>query len=89
MIMRKVVSTETRERIGFAPGGFAIMNTLECGHWVGTKGSAGYANKRRCHECEKLKQGAIVTSSDNAGHYQEIWDPVTSMPKRIGITSLE
>jgi hypothetical protein len=81
--MRRVIKTETMERKGFAPGGFAIINTLECGHQVFTKGSAGYAEKRKCHECQRLEEGAVVTfTARNGTVTEERWDNLTRMPKR-------
>ena len=77
-IMRKVVNTRIYDRVGFAPGGFGIINVLECGHEIGTKGSAGYANKRRCFMCESLAHGGASTTNG----IRETWDENTQMPKR-------
>jgi len=77
-IFRTVVKTMTWDRIGFAPGGFSIMSTLECGHQVASKGSAGYAHKRRCHQCEQLARGG----TQQIGNTVETWDPEKQMPKR-------
>ena len=84
MIMRKVIQTSWYERVGFAPGGFTIISQLECGHDVATKGSAGYAKYRKCHECELLERGAVrsVTNTSTGCTTVETWDPVTKFPRR-------
>lgn len=78
-IMRDVIRTQTRSRKSFAPGGFVIINILNCGHEVSSKGSAGFAKKKRCHQCERLKD---YGGHSTTGNIRETWDSTTNMPKR-------
>lgn len=55
-VFQKVVETETREVHNTVAGAFRIIDTLECGHVVISKGSIGYALRRKCHDCTQLKQ---------------------------------
>lgn len=53
MIFRKVIKTETATSRYSPRRNFRIFDTLECGHEVSVKGSAGFAAKRRCKNCEQ------------------------------------
>lgn len=83
-IMRYVKKTAKYPRSGFAPGGFTIADVLECGHKVYTKGSSGYAVRRKCHECAFLAAGGQTRT----GNILETWDknrqwPVTEVLRQV------
>lgn len=75
-MLRKVVESDTYRPERTAPGSFAIRDTLECGHVVTVKGSAGRAFRRNCKTCDHLKNGGKSWT----GGIQELWDEKTQMP---------
>ena len=82
-MLRIVVNSETYKPTRTAPGSFGIKDTLECGHVVYFKGSQGFAKRRQCHTCDRLKDGMVRTT----GNTRETWDSETNMPKRETIES--
>lgn len=75
-MFRKVVKTERYQPMNTLPPSFGIRDTLECGHIIYNKGSAGHAKKRHCTRCDHLKAGMIST----VGGVRELWDAETDMP---------
>ncbi len=75
---REVVSTRRVKPERTIPSAFGIIDTLECGHEVYTKGSQGYARYRNCDLCESWLQG--TTTYRAIGDKVEKWDAKTLMP---------
>lgn len=73
---RKVTQSRNYYFKGAAYGAFRIASTLECGHIVHTKGAKGVATKRKCIECDFLKEGMVRTT----GNVRESWNAKTGMP---------
>ena len=77
---RKVIHTEYYRPERTVLGAFGIIDTLECGHKVRNKGSAGDANFRKCRECTDMMAG--YTRFSILGNVVTTWDPETKMPVR-------
>lgn len=77
-MLRKVVNTVTNTPNCnlCGPDAFGITDTLECGHTVHVKGSAGFAARRQCRDCDHLKGGGY----QRIGDVEESWDEETQMP---------
>ena len=85
-MLRKVIDTETYRPERTIPSARSIIDTLECGHQIRNKGSAGHAKRRQCHDCESLKNGSTTRSI--AGNRITTWDSETNMPVRLEMTKL-
>ncbi|MBA7693122.1 hypothetical protein ES703_101698 [subsurface metagenome] len=75
---RLVVNTRTYRPERTQAGAFCIIDTLECGHEVYNKGSAGYAKHRKCEQCLSWLMG--TTKYKRIGNQEEKWDSKTLMP---------
>lgn len=84
MIFRKVIKSEEYKPIRTARGAFGIEDTLECGHVIYNKGSAGHANRRKCRNCTDFQLGYSHYSI--LGNVIETWDPDTQLPVRREMT---
>ena len=80
IMLRKVVKTDTNtpDCNLCGPDAFGITDTLECGHVVHRKGSAGFAMRRQCNDCDCLANGGYIS----VGDIEESWDRETRMPIR-------
>jgi hypothetical protein len=78
---RKIISTERYKPMRTAWGSFGIRDTLECGHVITNKGSAGNALTRQCRHCDHLKSGG----TSFIGNEEEKWNEKTQMPYRVKI----
>lgn len=85
-MLRKVVKTDTTEPncnlLAYTPDAFGIVDTLECGHVVRRKGSAGFAQRRQCRNCDSLKNGGETIYGCEGDQIRETWDEASQMPKR-------
>ena len=77
-MLRKVIKTEEQSSQRTTASAFSRKDTLECGHIIHNKGSAGKATKRKCNECQSLQGGATL----RYGNVVEKWDSKTKMPVR-------
>ena len=75
---RLVVTTETYRPLRSRHPAFVIVDTLECGHEVHTKGSQGYAKYRKCSQCQAWMNcpGMKLIIGDQ----EEKWDGNKQMP---------
>ena len=77
-MLRKVIKTEAQKPQRTTASAFSRKDTLECGHIIHGKGSAGKAARRKCSECQSLQNGATL----RYGNVVEKWDSKTKMPVR-------
>lgn len=62
----------------------SLLLKLECGHELRRKQSQGPTLRAKCHDCQSLRDGAVITHG-RIGVFpamRETWDPVKALPIR-------
>ena len=76
----RVVVEHSRYRVyANYSGSHYQIEKLSCGHSIANKGSVGPAERRRCKDCEGLRDGGTSTT-DNV---RTVWNPDTQMPVKV------